>query len=154
MEKFASVVFPITDIVPIVPIRSLSSVTIASPFFTASVVLFIVTAFPSIEISPDCFLSIPNIARRISLRPAPIRPHSPNTSPFRTCKSTLLTPVSEHKPLTSRAIPPSFVGVLSNKVVILRPAIRLINSFIGKSSVFFVSITAPSLITVMLSHIV
>ena len=60
-----------------------SSVTKPIPFLIASAGLFIETSFPSIKTSPEEFpRHAPKIDIKSSLRPAPIKPEIPRTSPF------------------------------------------------------------------------
>ena len=144
------------------PNRFLSSVTKPMPFFIASKGEFIFACSPSTKISHE-FLPChaPKIVIKSSLRPAPINPAMPRTSPFLTEKETSSTSflfgLSASKAvrfLTSKTVSPNSCKASGKISPTSRPTIKEITLFLSNVEAFSVPTVFPSRKTVIRSLII
>jgi len=127
----ARVMFPATFIVSTSPSPFRSSVAKPSPARIASSGREIETRLPSTNTSPDCFLSMPKIARAVSVRPAPTSPAMPNISPARTESDMSRTCFPALICSTRRSSRPSGILIFGNFSLSSRPTMwRMISSIV------------------------
>ena len=130
----------------------LSSLTSPNPFFMAWPVVRIFIFLPFIHTSPLNDLSRPNIVFTISVRPDPIKPAMPTTSP-RLIKKFMSANFAPVKPVTDNKISPASRFSAGKTEVNSLPTIKEISLSLSSSDRSRVFMYFPSRITVMVSAI-
>ena len=100
----------------------------------ASIGPLMVISFPSRKSWPLCLGSTPNIARVVSVRPAPMSPAIPTISPAYSEKLMSRTSLPAFKFLTSNTFPPRGQTTFGNFSLISRPTMLAMISSMVKSA--------------------